>query len=172
MEIILGIVVIVVIIFIISSIDNNRPVSDWSDEKLHRMHGKAIRASSAAYRAGQSGQGKIYSEKADEISAEINKRQRSIEESLQNALSNSFNDIEKLNKKRKEVYLALKESLDQQGISEEAFDTALDTTMRKMMLFFENEYVEKGNMSQIEAIEKSIETVLNLPPSKFIKGQD
>ncbi len=171
MEIIIGIIILVVMVFVISAIDNSRPVSDWSDEKLYRMHDKAIRASSAAYSVGQVEQGKIYSDKADEISAEINKRKNNIEKALQNSLSSSFDDVKKLSKKRKEVYLFLKESLDKQEISEETFDEALATAMHKMMIFFENEYVEKYNMPRIEAVEKSIETVLNLPPSEFIKEQ-
>jgi hypothetical protein len=40
MEIVIGIIVIAVIIFVIGGMDNDRPVSEWSDEKLVRMREK------------------------------------------------------------------------------------------------------------------------------------
>jgi hypothetical protein len=59
MEIVLVIAVILVIALVIGSMDNNRPVSDWSDEKLLRMHDKSCE----------------HQEKFNEVGEEIKRRQ-------------------------------------------------------------------------------------------------
>ena len=78
MEIVIGIVVaIVVIIFMVGGVDNDRPVSKWSDEKLVRMREKLQRAASANFDAGNMNAYKRHTEKKQEVDNEIIKREES-----------------------------------------------------------------------------------------------
>jgi uncharacterized membrane protein required for colicin V production len=63
MEIVIGIIIIAVIIFIIGGMDNDRPVSEWSDEKLVKMREKLQRAASANMDAGDFSAYKKHSDK-------------------------------------------------------------------------------------------------------------
>ena len=74
MEIVLIIVAVVVILTIIGSIDNNRPVSSWSNEKLHRMHRKLARAGNASTAVGWHETAKKHDAKFLEVTEEIKKR--------------------------------------------------------------------------------------------------
>lgn len=81
MEIILIIVVVVVIFLVIGGIDNDRPVSDWSDEKLERMLPKLEYAASAQIQARNLDKHNEHKKKAQEVKDEIEKRkQAKIEE--------------------------------------------------------------------------------------------
>lgn len=76
MEIIAVIVVVVVVALIVGSMDNARPVSDWSDEKLARMFGKLLNASTVARRAGNNEQADAHFKKAEEVKQEIEARRK------------------------------------------------------------------------------------------------
>lgn len=65
-----------VIVLFIGSLDNARPVSTWSDDKLKRMYGKLLNASSAEGNREKSAQ---HFKKAQEVKQELEKRK------LQNA---------------------------------------------------------------------------------------
>lgn len=80
MEIILGVIVLAIIIFVVGGIDNDRPVSEWSDEKLVRMREKLQKAASANFDAGNMESYKQHSEKKKEVDNEIIKRERSYQE--------------------------------------------------------------------------------------------
>ena len=105
----------------------------------------------------------------DEGEVALERKQNNTEYSLQGTVSDSFSDIEKLGKKRKEVYETYKELLNQQEVSEETFDDVLATTMITMITILENEYMSSQNISQLEAYEKSLSTILSYPPNKFFK---
>jgi hypothetical protein len=75
MEIVLVIAVILVIALVIGSMDNNRPVSDWSDEKLLRMHDKLNKAANAAFMAKDYNKSGEHQEKFKEVGEEIKRRQ-------------------------------------------------------------------------------------------------
>jgi hypothetical protein len=47
-----AIAVVAIVIFIVGGMDNNRPVDEWSDEKLARMHEKLVRLASIKIKAG------------------------------------------------------------------------------------------------------------------------
>lgn len=74
MEIILIIAGVIIFIFIIGGISNNRPVEDWSDEKLIRMLPKLQHARSAAMNASNHGHFQRHNEKIEEIEKEIERR--------------------------------------------------------------------------------------------------
>lgn len=81
MEILIVIIVVVVILFIVGGMDNNRPVSSWSDDKLHRMQEKLSYAGNASANAGQYESAQKHYEKLEEVKAEIEKRKaRSVDE--------------------------------------------------------------------------------------------
>jgi DNA-directed RNA polymerase subunit F len=67
MEIVLIIIGVFVVVLIIGGISNNKPVSEWSDEKLDRMHGKLLRAAQTERAVGNTN-------KAQEVLTEIGKR--------------------------------------------------------------------------------------------------
>lgn len=53
MEIALFVILaLVVVAFVVGGIDNNRPVSEWSDDKLSRMHGKLLHLAGLKMQAG------------------------------------------------------------------------------------------------------------------------
>ncbi len=81
MEILIGIIVVAVIIFIIGGIDNDRPVSEWSDEKLIRMREKLQRAASANFDAGNMNAYKKHADKKQEVDNEIVKREKAYQSS-------------------------------------------------------------------------------------------
>lgn len=74
MEILIVIVLVIVVLFILGGMDNNRPVTSWSDDKLHRMQAKLSYAGSAAMSAGQYDSAKKHYDKLEEVKAEIEKR--------------------------------------------------------------------------------------------------
>lgn len=76
MEIVLGIIVLAVIVFIAGGIDNNRPVSKWSDEKLVRMREKLQRAANVNFDARNMNTYKKHADKKKEVDDEIVKRER------------------------------------------------------------------------------------------------
>lgn len=76
MEIVIGIIVIAVIIFVIGGMDNDRPVSEWSDEKLVRMREKLQRAASANFDAGNMDSYKKHADKKQEVDDEIVRREK------------------------------------------------------------------------------------------------
>ena len=80
MEIILGLIVIAIIIFVVGGIDNDRPVSEWSDEKLVRMREKLENAASANFDAKNMVSYKKHTDKKKKINNEIIKRERSHQE--------------------------------------------------------------------------------------------
>lgn len=71
MEVIAIIVVVIVVILAIGSIDNARPVSEWSDDKLIRMYPKLLSAGNASTNPQASNE---HYKKADEVKREIEKR--------------------------------------------------------------------------------------------------
>jgi TPR repeat protein len=77
MEIVLIIIGIVVVILIAGGVDNNRPVSEWSDQKLMRMHGKLLHAARTAQEAGNFAQAQQRADKAAEVEDEIRRRVQS-----------------------------------------------------------------------------------------------
>lgn len=77
MEIVLIIVGVFVLLLIFGGIDNNRPVTSWSDDKLLRMHGKLLHAARTAQDAGNMQQAKERTEKAHEVESEIRRRAES-----------------------------------------------------------------------------------------------
>ena len=82
MEILIVIVVVVVVLFIFGGMDNSRPVSSWSDDKLHRMQEKLSYAGSAATTASQYESAKKHFDKLEEVKAEIEKRKSQRAEEL------------------------------------------------------------------------------------------
>lgn len=44
MEIVIWVVIVIAVIFWLGGLDNNRPVKNWSDDKLIRMHPKLLAA--------------------------------------------------------------------------------------------------------------------------------
>lgn len=88
MEIVLGIIVIAVIIFVVGGIDNDRPVSEWSDEKLVRMRVKLQKAASANFDAGNMDSYKKHADKKKEVDDEIVKRERAYQEKQASELRN------------------------------------------------------------------------------------
>ncbi|WP_019675178.1 hypothetical protein [Arsukibacterium perlucidum] len=86
MEIVIGIIIVVVILFVLGGMDNNRPVKDWSDDKLNRMHPKLMNA-------------RQY-EKADEVKKEIERRQqeRKAEEILNQLPQQGSSEMDMLHK--------------------------------------------------------------------------
>lgn len=80
MQILIGIIIVAAIIYIIGIIDNKRPVSDWSDEKLVRMRSKLQRAASACFDASDMAGYKKHSDKKQEVDNEIVKRERKFQE--------------------------------------------------------------------------------------------
>lgn len=76
MEILIIVVVVIAVFWIIGGIDNNRPVSSWSDEKLSRMLGKLHHAASAQLNAGNYEKSGEHSNKAKEVEEEIERRKQ------------------------------------------------------------------------------------------------
>lgn len=70
MEIVIGIIVVLVLVFIFGGMANNRPVQDWSDEKLARMHDKLLHVASLQTPLNK---GEHYA-KAKEVENEIKRR--------------------------------------------------------------------------------------------------
>lgn len=99
MEIILIVVGVVVLLFVIGGIDNNRPVTSWSDEKLTRMHDKLIHAARTAQAAGNMEQAKSSLDKANEVKLEVQRRTKDkemnskIDEAVQIANDPEMNSI-------------------------------------------------------------------------------
>lgn len=48
----IAIVALVIVAFVVGGMDNNRPVSEWSDDKLARMHGKLVHLAGIKMKAG------------------------------------------------------------------------------------------------------------------------
>jgi hypothetical protein len=71
LAILAGVVVVFVVILVIGSMDNARPVSGWSDEKLQRMYMKLLHASTAQSNREKSNK---YFQKSQEVKHEIEKR--------------------------------------------------------------------------------------------------
>lgn len=67
MEIVNCIIVVAIILFIVSGMDNDRPVSEWSDEKLVRMREKLQRAASANFDAGNMNAYKKHADKKKKL---------------------------------------------------------------------------------------------------------
>ncbi|MEX8503793.1 MAG: tetratricopeptide repeat protein [Leptothrix ochracea] len=76
MEIVIGIIILAIIIFVVGGIDNDRPVSKWSDEKLARMRDKLQRAASLNFDAGNMNAYKKHADKKKEVDDEVVKRER------------------------------------------------------------------------------------------------
>lgn len=118
MEIVAIVVVIVVVALIVGSLDNARPVSSWSDEKLQRMYSKLVRAATAAFNAGNQEAAKKHSQKADEVMREIQARRKnattqSVEQladalapTIRNTAQKAAEAIQKTMAEHKEVPLA------------------------------------------------------------------
>ena len=78
MEIIGIVVLVIVVVLIVGSMDNARPVSSWSDEKLLRMYGKLLNASTVNNRAGNHEQANEHFKKAEEVKEEIESRRKKL----------------------------------------------------------------------------------------------
>ena len=78
MEIALIIAGIIIFIFIIGGMSNNRPVEDWTDEKLIRMLPKLQHARSTAMNVSNHEQAKGQDDKIKEVEAEIGRRVESV----------------------------------------------------------------------------------------------
>jgi TPR repeat protein len=89
MEIVIGIIVIAVIIFVIGGMDNDRPVSEWSDEKLVRMREKLQRAASANFDGGNMNSYKKHADKKQEVEDEIFKREKAVQDKQASEFQNN-----------------------------------------------------------------------------------
>ncbi|MEX0739055.1 MAG: hypothetical protein WD071_06920 [Pseudohongiella sp.] len=76
--------------------DNNRPVSSWSDDKLHRMQAKLQYTGSAATKAGNYESAKKHFEKLEEVKAEVEKRKTRSADDLVTKVS-GLNPVDALN---------------------------------------------------------------------------
>jgi F0F1-type ATP synthase membrane subunit b/b' len=87
MEILAFVIVAFVVILIIGSWANARPVSSWSDEKLQRMYGKLLGASTAQSNSEKS---KEYFQKAQEVKKELEARKIKSAEKLATKLADDL----------------------------------------------------------------------------------
>lgn len=168
MEIIIGAIVLIGIVLFLGGLNNNRPVKEWSDDKLMRMHGKLLHTSSMASKANRSDKASELSQKAEEVKNEIIRRQQNIENQYATALDDTFKDLEKMIIKRKEIIESQKDVIATQGITEEEYDNELSKKIIQMITVLEKKYIESHNISQLEAYEKATNEVLNYPTEKFI----
>lgn len=74
MELLIIFAVLFFAVLVIGGIDNDRPVSQWSDRKLDRMHGKLLYAAKAKSAVGDHGGAKELISKAEEVLLEIGRR--------------------------------------------------------------------------------------------------
>jgi DNA-directed RNA polymerase subunit F len=63
-----------VVLLVIGGISNSKPVSEWSDEKLDRMHGKLLHAAQTERAVGNTEKSIEHTNKAQEVLTEIGKR--------------------------------------------------------------------------------------------------
>lgn len=168
MEITIAIIAIIVIVLFIGGVDNNRPVKDWSDEKLLRMHNKLLKASSLEYGANNFEKALELSNKAKEVEEEINKRQQGVNKEINNALDGALSDTERMMKKTEEVFESQKNRLTSLGLSESEIKSKISMRMRQLISFRESELMSNKNINRLEAWEQSIKDVLGYPPENFI----
>lgn len=159
MEIALIIVAVVVIFTIIGSIDNNRPVSSWSNEKLHRMHRKLARAGNASMAAGRHEIAKKHDAKFMEVTDEIKKRlhqsdtEKNADDDVAAQLEHELANLEAVISKTDQLSIALigttlemlqKGFSDRQGSFEEFSKKGGDLTdYIKLLMRLEKDYHEK-----------------------------
>lgn len=89
MEIIILFLGLAFLFWTLSDTGNFRPVSDWSDEKLQRMHKKLLKAAHTSRNVGNHDASKKYSDRAKEVLDEIGKRvnKRTPENSMNGAIA-------------------------------------------------------------------------------------
>ncbi len=95
---ILIVVGIAIFAFVFGTMDNNRPVANWSSDKLHRMHLKLLKAANAQFKLGNYADSTKYSDKAKEVDAEIKRRGQLLLELVTNVVKDATVATAKLKK--------------------------------------------------------------------------
>ncbi|WP_028672383.1 hypothetical protein [Saccharospirillum impatiens] len=160
MEIIIGIVVVVVIIMFFGGIDNNRPVTSWSNDKLERMHGKLLYAASAQAKAGNFQKSEEHSRKAQEVEQEIERRKQArIKELGEKTFDpNNTSDFAELTKIMAEKSLQLlNKTMSENSCTE---DEAKEIVSQRIETLA-SEYVMEG-MNDEDAKQKAISKILGI----------
>lgn len=89
---------IVVLALVFGSTDNNRPVESWSNNKLHQMHLKLLKAANAQFKLGNYADFTKHSDKAKEVDAEIKRRGQLLLELAINVVKDAALAVTKLKK--------------------------------------------------------------------------
>lgn len=153
MEIVGIIVLIAVVALIIGSIDNAKPVTSWPDEKLQRMYGKLLHASTVAVRAGDREQAKAHLDKAKEVQKEIEARRSNvIRQSAERLAEEKGAEIRSVGQKSAE---AIQKIMSEQGVD---YQTA-GSILVKRMEEAHAKYVKQG-MTDDQADEAAMKEVI------------
>ena len=160
MEVLAVIVVIFVIIWILGGADNNRPVSDWSDDKLLRMHRKLLYAASVQAKANKYEKIMEYTNKAKEVAEEIERRKKiKIKELGEKTLDNmTIQEFSELSRLMAEQSLNLIKVTMQTHLCSE--EEAMEIISKKIERLTDD-YMEQG-LSKDDASEKAMQVILGM----------
>lgn len=160
MEIMIVVVIVLVIIFVWGGVDNNRPVKDWSDDKLSRMHGKLIYAATANSKAGNHAKASEHIKKAKEVEEEIeNRKQRRIKElgDKQFDFNNTADFAELARLMAEKSFALLQKTMSEYSCSEDRAKEIVSARIDALT----KDYMNKG-MSEDDAGEKAMKDILGI----------
>lgn len=158
MEILISIVILFAIIWILGGIDNNRPVSKWSDEKLNRMYSKLHYASSAQAKAGNYNKSMEHLEKAREVEAEVLRRKQARAAKIEGEGLNSSSDFSELAQVIAERSMKLLESTMRENLcSEEEAKEIISKRIDQLRTM----YIDNG-FDQEHANERAMQELLGI----------
>ncbi len=160
MEVLVVVVVIFVIIWILGGADNNRPVSDWSDDKLLRMHGKLLYAASAQAKADNYEKMMEHTNKAKEVAEEIERRKKIKikelgEKTFDNMTTQEFSELSRL--MAEQSLNLIKTTMQKHLCSEEE---AMEKISNKIEALTKD-YMEQG-LNKEDASEKAMQVILGM----------
>lgn len=135
MEILIGIGVVLVLVFIFGGIANNKPVRDWPDDKLIRMHGKLLNASKLQTNSNK--RLELFN-KAEEVLNEINRRQGKPPQQKIFETTSPQSDIEK----KADKDLDAKEMLDSVGLTDDIENSGGISSFIEEQAIIQNRIVE------------------------------